>query len=100
MSPASQSRFVAAREIIRRAASIVLVAAILGTVAVAGEKPGEALPLTNDIATLTMADLGHALLCMVVAAALGALLALRPRRQWRDTGARPRRQGRWPGRRA
>jgi len=57
-----------------------LVAAALGTVAVAGEKAREALPATNDIATLTWADLGHALLCMVVAAALGALLALRPRR--------------------
>ena len=57
-----------------------LVAVALATVAVAGQKPGEALPATNDIATLTMADLGHALLCMVVAAALGALLALRPRR--------------------
>ena len=46
----------------------------------AGEKPGEALPITNDIPPLPLADLGHALLCMVVAAALGALLALRPRR--------------------
>jgi len=59
---------------------LALVAVALATVAVAGEKPGEALPATNDIAILTMADLGHALLCMVVAAALGALLALRPRR--------------------
>jgi uncharacterized membrane protein YhiD involved in acid resistance len=57
-----------------------LVAAALGTVAVAGEKAREVLPATNDIATFTWADLGHALLCLVVAAALGALLALRPRR--------------------
>lgn len=59
---------------------LTLVTAILGTVAVAGDKPGEVLPAANDIATLTLADLGHALLCLVVAAALGALLALRPRR--------------------
>ena len=59
---------------------LTLVTAILGTVAVAGETPGEVLPITNDIPTLSAADLGHALLCLVVAAALGALLALRPRR--------------------
>jgi uncharacterized membrane protein YhiD involved in acid resistance len=47
---------------------------------VAAEKVAEAAAATNDIATLTWADLGHALLCLVVAAALGALLALRPRR--------------------
>jgi hypothetical protein len=59
---------------------LTLVTAILGTVAVAGGNPGEATPFTNDIPPLPLADLGHALLCMVVAAALGALLALRPRR--------------------
>jgi hypothetical protein len=47
---------------------------------VAGEKPGEALPVTNDIPSLSVADLGHALLCLVVAASLGAVLAFRPRR--------------------
>jgi len=59
---------------------LAVVAVALATVAVAGDKPGETLPLSNDIATLSAADLGHALLCLVVAAALGALLALRPRR--------------------
>ena len=59
---------------------LTLVAAILGTVAVAGEKPGEALPVTNDIPSLPLADLGHALLCLMVAASLGAVLAFRPRR--------------------
>jgi len=59
---------------------LALVAAFLGTVAVAGEKPGEALPFTNDIPSLPLADLGHALLCLVVAASLGAALAFRPRR--------------------
>ena len=65
-----------------------LVAALLGTVAAAGQAAGEraagntaeALAVTSGIATLTWAGLGHALLCMVVAAALGALLAFRPRR--------------------
>jgi len=59
---------------------VALVAAALGTVAVAGEKAREALPATNDIATFTWAELGHALLCLVVAASLGAVLAFRPRR--------------------
>ena len=59
---------------------LTLVAAILGTVAVAGEIPGEALPVTNDIPSLPLADLGHALLCLMVAASLGAVLAFRPRR--------------------
>jgi hypothetical protein len=65
-----------------------LVAALLDTVAAAGQAAGEraarntaeALAVTSGIATLSLAGLGHALLCMVVAAALGALLALRPRR--------------------
>jgi hypothetical protein len=35
---------------------------------------------TNVIPPFTMADLGHALLCMVVAATLGVILAFRPRR--------------------
>ena len=46
----------------------------------AGEKTGDALAATNDIPSLPLADLGHALLCLVVAAALGAALAFRPRR--------------------
>jgi hypothetical protein len=47
---------------------------------VAGEKAGEVLAAANEIPSLSLADLGHALLCMAVAAALGAILALRPRR--------------------
>lgn len=57
-----------------------LVVAAFGTFAVAGEASGEALPATNDIPSLPLADLGHALLCLAVAAALGAVLAFRPRR--------------------
>jgi hypothetical protein len=56
-----------------------LFSAGLATVAGAGPK-GESLPVTNEIPSLPMADLGHALLCLVVAAALGAVLAFRPRR--------------------
>ncbi len=37
-------------------------------------------PVTNAITTLSLADLAHALLCLVVAALLGGLLAFRPRR--------------------
>jgi hypothetical protein len=59
---------------------LALVATALGTVAVAGDKVGEALASTHDIPALSLADLGHALLCMVVAASLGAVLAFRPRR--------------------
>jgi len=57
---------------------LALAAAAFGTVAVAG--PGDVPLATNDIQSLSPADLGHALLCMVVAAALGAVLAFRPRR--------------------
>jgi hypothetical protein len=49
---------------------------------VAGEKAAaEVLAVaTNDIPRFTLADLAHALLCLVVAALLGAFLAFRPRR--------------------
>ena len=57
-----------------------LVAVALAAVAVAGDTPDEALPVSNDIPPLSPADLGHALLCLVVAASLGAVLAFRPRR--------------------
>jgi len=59
---------------------LTFVVAALGTVAVAGQEAAEALTATNDIPSLSIADLGHALLCMVVAASLGAVLAFRPRR--------------------
>jgi hypothetical protein len=52
---------------------------ILWTLA-SGKDAGDALAGSNEIPTLASADLGHALLCMVVAAALGTLLAFRPRR--------------------
>ena len=55
-------------------------AAALGTVVAAGEKAAEALPTSNEIPSFSFADLGHALLCLVVAAVLGAALAFRPRR--------------------
>lgn len=58
---------------------VALVVAALGTAAVAGEKAGEGLA-ANDIPSFSAADLGHALLCLVVAASLGAVLAFRPRR--------------------
>jgi uncharacterized membrane protein YhiD involved in acid resistance len=58
---------------------VIALVAALGTVARAGEQAGEALAATNDIPSFTMSDLGHALLCLVVAASLGALLAFRPR---------------------
>jgi len=61
-------------------AFLAIVAAGLGTVAAAAEKAGDVVPLTNDIPSLASANLGHALLCLVVAAFLGAALAFRPRR--------------------
>lgn len=63
----------------RIATCLALVAAALAPI-VAGGQAAEAVAATQEIATLTLADLGHALLCLLVAAALGALLALRPRR--------------------
>jgi hypothetical protein len=48
--------------------------------AMAWEKAGEVLPASNEIPSFSVADLGHALLCLVVAALLGAVLAFRPRR--------------------
>jgi hypothetical protein len=42
--------------------------------------PVESLAGSGDIPSLASAHLGHALLCLVVAAALGAVLAFRPRR--------------------
>lgn len=42
--------------------------------------PETALAASPDIAKFTADDLGHALLCLFVAAVLGALLAFRPRR--------------------
>ncbi len=55
-------------------------AAAFATLAAAQEKAAAALAATNEIRSLSLADLGHALLCLVVAASLGAVLAFRPRR--------------------
>jgi hypothetical protein len=57
----------------------VVVAAILGLVAGVAEPVPEPLKAINQVAPFTLADLGHAMLCMVVAAGLGAILAFRPR---------------------
>jgi hypothetical protein len=59
---------------------LTLAAASVATIAWAGPNGAEALLTSNDIPTLSLADLTHALLCLVVAASLGALLAFRPRR--------------------
>jgi hypothetical protein len=48
--------------------------------ALAWEKAVEVLPTSNEIPSFSLADLGHAMLCLVVAAVLGAVLAFRPRR--------------------
>lgn len=58
----------------------VLVAAAVGSLTAAGEKAGEVLAGTNGIPSFSLADLGYALLCLVVAASLGTVLAFRPRR--------------------
>lgn len=46
----------------------------------AADKAAEALVGTNEISDFSFGDLGHALLCLVMAAILGTLLAFRPRR--------------------
>jgi hypothetical protein len=68
------------RSVVVFLALLVLTASALGTLAAAEPKAGEALAASNDIPSFSVADLAHALLCLVVAASLGALLALRPRR--------------------
>lgn len=55
-------------------------ASVSGTLAWAQDRAAEALVSAKDIPDLTMADLGHALVSLVVAAVLGTLLAFRPRR--------------------
>jgi len=54
-------------------------ASVSGTLARAADKAAEILP-SNEIADFSFGDLGHAFLRLVVAAALGTLLAFRPRR--------------------
>jgi hypothetical protein len=54
--------------------------AALGSLALVAEKAGEALAGNSEIPSLASANLGHALLCLVAAASLGAVLAFRPRR--------------------
>jgi hypothetical protein len=60
--------------------SFALVSVAPRVVAQAQEKADEALAGGNTIPSLSAGDLGHALLCLLVAAALGAVLAFRPRR--------------------
>lgn len=48
--------------------------------AAAADTAADALAVAKDIPDFTLGDLGHALLCLLVAAALGTLLAFRPRR--------------------
>jgi uncharacterized membrane protein YhiD involved in acid resistance len=56
-------------------------ASVSGTLAWAGDKAAEALAATNEIPDFSFGDLGHAFLCLVVAAILGAFMAFRPRRE-------------------
>ena len=60
--------------------NLALLVAAAETAGVAAEGAPEALGVGNGLQILSWADLAHALLCLVVAAVLGALLAFRPRR--------------------
>ena len=64
----------------RVVAPLALFAAAYATFAAAAEKAGEPLVSVSDIPPLSLAALGYSLLCLVVAAVLGAVLAFRPRR--------------------
>ena len=63
-------------------AILALIHLVLVTAAAAQEKAAEALTQAGygDLKPFSLHDLGHALLCMVVAASLGTLLAFWPRR--------------------
>ena len=61
------------------AAFLAVVVLSFGTIAQAADKAAEAL-VTDGIADFSVGALGHAFLCMVVAAVLGTFLAFRPRR--------------------
>ena len=61
-------------------ASLSLFFALQGPLAAAADAAQDALATTRDIPDFTFSDLGHALLCLFVAAFLGTLLAFRPRR--------------------
>jgi uncharacterized membrane protein YhiD involved in acid resistance len=62
-----------------RCVFLTLLAATLASAA-GGAPDTPTLPSANDIPDFSWAALGHALLCLVVAASLGAILAFRPRR--------------------
>jgi len=68
---------------------LLALTALVGTVAGAQQlapqqapqqAAGEAGPASNEIPSFSLAELGHALLCLSVAAVLGTVLAFRPRR--------------------
>ena len=60
--------------------SLSFSASVSGTLAWAQNKGAEALVSKTDLPDFSLLDLSHAVLCLVVAAILGALLAFRPRR--------------------
>ena len=67
----------------RRSVSVLLLALAAsapGAIAWAQDKAAEALVSKTDLPDFSLLDLGHAVLCLVVASILGALLAFRPRR--------------------
>jgi hypothetical protein len=61
-------------------ASLALGVMASGAIAQAAEPAAGALAVADSIEDFSLPGLGHAFLCMVVAAILGALLAFRPRR--------------------
>lgn len=70
---------------------LVLIVAGLGLGASAqfppvGERPTETLTAANIIQEFDAAELANAMICLVVAAGLGSLLAFRPRREGAPTG--------------
>jgi hypothetical protein len=67
----------------RRVSTVMLLAfaaAALGTVAAAGQKADDVLTAIAEIRSFSLADVGHAMICMVAAGLLGTFLAFRPRR--------------------
>jgi hypothetical protein len=78
-SPSAPARLPQGAQCFPLVLALAIGASFSGTLARAGEQAPAALA-ANEIPDFSFGDLGHAFLCLVVAAVLGTLMAFRPRR--------------------